>query len=71
MDQPPVRTALGRRGIDQNGDGLIDTFEGFEAAPPRRLIGGRDGTRQTVIDLMQLVRVIQVGVESTATGTGP
>ena len=63
QDQPPVRLPAGGRGIDQNGDGLIDTFEGFEAAPPRRIIGGRDGSRQTVVDLMQLVRVIQVGVD--------
>ena len=63
QDQPPVRLPSGGRGIDQNGDGLIDTFEGFAAAPPRRIIGGRDGSRQTVVDLMQLVRVIQVGVD--------
>ena len=63
LDQPPVRLPAGGRGIDQNGDGLIDSLEGFEAAVPRRIIGRRDGRRQTVVDLMQLVRVIQIGVD--------
>ena len=66
--QPPVRLLAGGRGIDQNGDGLIGTFEGFEAAPPQSIIGGRDGSRQTVVDLMQLVRVIQIGVDVDADG---
>ena len=68
QDQPPVRLPAGGRGIDQNGDGLIESFEGFEAAPPRRIISGRDGIRQTVVDLMQLVRVIEVGVDVDADG---
>jgi pimeloyl-ACP methyl ester carboxylesterase len=63
LDQPPVRLPAGGRGIDQNGDGLIDSLKGFEAAVPRRIIGQRDGRRQTVVDLMQLVRVIQIGVD--------
>ena len=33
----------------------------MSAAPPRDLIGNRDGLRQTVVDLMQLVRVIETG----------
>lgn len=57
----PVTLDAGRRGIDQNGDGLIDTTEGSSAAPPRGIIGSRDGLRQTVIDLMQLTRVIETG----------
>jgi hypothetical protein len=68
QDQPPVRLPAGGRGIDQNGDGLIDRFEGFEAAPPQRIIGGRDGSRQTVVDLMQLVRVIEIGIDVDADG---
>jgi hypothetical protein len=68
QDQPPVRLPSGGRGVDQNGDGLIDTFEGFEAGAPRRIIGGRDGSRQTIVDLLQLVRVIQVGVDVDADG---
>lgn len=53
----------GGRGTDQNGDGVIDTREGIIAAPPHSIIGDRDGFRQTVADLMQLVRTIQVGMD--------
>jgi hypothetical protein len=51
----------GGRGIDQDGNGTIDSTEGVNAAPPQTLIGNRDGLRQTVVDLMQLVRVIHAG----------
>lgn len=37
--------------------------EGLNAAPPRGIIRNRDGFRQTVVDLMQLVRVIEAGVD--------
>ena len=57
----PVTFRAGGRGIDQNGDGTIDSTEGVNAAPPQTLVGNRDGLRQTVIDNMQLVREIQVG----------
>lgn len=54
----------GGRGIDQNNDGAIDTDEGsLVAAGPRAIIYGRDGYLQTVIDTMQLVRVIQQGID--------
>ncbi|HEU4646910.1 MAG TPA: hypothetical protein VFS80_15250 [Burkholderiales bacterium] len=59
----PVVIPAGGRGIDQNGNGIIDSTEGSSAAPPRGIIGSRDGLRQTVADLMQLVRVIQAGVD--------
>lgn len=64
----PVTLPAGGRGIDQNGDGLVDATEGSSAAPPRGIIGSRDGLRQTVIDLMQLVREIQVGVDADGDG---
>lgn len=52
------------RGADQNGDGVYSPLEGVEAAAPRRwTISLRDAHRQTVIDLMQLVRVIEVGMD--------
>jgi hypothetical protein len=54
----------GGRGIDQNGDGTIDATEGVDAAPTKGIISNRDGLRQTTIDLMQLVREIQVGVDA-------
>ena len=52
------------RGIDQNQDGVYSMLEGSEAAAPRTwTISSRDTYRQMVIDLMQLVRVIQVGMD--------
>jgi hypothetical protein len=60
---PPVMLPLGGRGIDQNGDGAIDSTEGVSAAAPFTLIGSRDGLRQTTIDLMQLVKVLEGGVD--------
>jgi len=52
------------RGIDQNGNNVITNPEGHEAAAPRSwTISSRDSHRQTVIDLMQLVRVIEVGMD--------
>jgi len=55
------------RGIDQNGDNVITNTpvpEGSEAAGPWSwTISSRDSNRQTVIDLMQLVRVIELGMD--------
>ena len=52
------------RGADQNGDNIYSPLEGSEAAAPRTwTISLRDAHRQTVIDLMQLVRVIEVGMD--------
>ena len=59
----------GGRSIDQDGDGDFKLTEGVSATPPRGIIGSGDGLRQTVADLMQLVRVIQVGVDVHGTGT--
>jgi hypothetical protein len=64
-----VALPAGGRGVDQNGDHVIDSNEGIEAISPRRLIHDRDGLRQSVADLMQLVRVIQVGMDVDGDGT--
>jgi hypothetical protein len=64
----PVTLPAGGRGIDQNGNGTIDSTEGVNAAAPQTLIGNRDGLRQTVIDLMQLVRVLERGVDVDGDG---
>jgi hypothetical protein len=59
------------RSIDQNADNVIGVTEGSVAARPRAwTIGERDGYRQTAADLMQLVRVIQVGVDADGDGLG-
>ena len=61
----------GGRGIDQNNDPQkqIVADEGFGTAPPRTVIFFADGIRQTVADLMQLVRVIEVGVDVDGDGS--
>ena len=64
----PVVINAGGRGIDQDGNGTIDSTEGVNAAPPRVAIGSRDGLRQTVADLMQLVRQIEVGMDVDGDG---
>ncbi len=65
----PVTLPAGGRGIDQNGNGTIDSTEGVNAAAPQTIISNRDGLRQTVIDLMQLVRVLEGGVDVDGDGT--
>jgi hypothetical protein len=52
------------RGIDQDSNNVITNTEGSEAAAPRSwTISLRDAHRQTVIDLMQLARIIEVGMD--------
>jgi hypothetical protein len=58
-----VTFRAGGRGIDQNGDGTIGTNEGAATPHPRRVIFLSDGFRQTAADLMQLARVIEIGVD--------
>jgi hypothetical protein len=59
----------GGRGIDQDGNGTIDSTEGVNAAGARNIIGSRDGLRQTVVDLMQLVRQLEAGIDVDGDGT--
>jgi virulence factor lipase-like protein len=61
--------SAGGRGMDQNNDRQIAADEGFGTAPPRTVIFFADGIRQTVVDLMQLVRVIEVGVDVDGDGS--
>jgi pimeloyl-ACP methyl ester carboxylesterase len=57
----------GGRGSDQDGNGVIDVDEGLYAGRP--VINRRDGDRQTVVDLMQLIRVIEIGMDVDGDGT--
>ena len=58
------------RGIDQNGDNMIGLTEGTSAAAPRTwTIGARDSDHQNAIDLLQLVRVIEVGMDVDGDGS--
>ena len=69
-DGTSVAIPDGGRGIDQDGNGLIGATEGATAARPRAwTIGERDGYRQNVVDLMQLVRVIEIGVDGDGDGS--
>jgi len=65
-DGTAVTLPAGGRGVDQDGDGAIGALEGIDTAPdgPQALVARRDGIRQTVADLMQLVRQIQVGIDA-------
>jgi hypothetical protein len=65
-----VTLSAGGRGINQGAppDVSIDSTEGSSAVAPNAIVGNRDGLRQTVADLMQLLRVIQVGVDVDGDG---
>jgi hypothetical protein len=63
----PVTIRTGGRGIDSNGDGRIDANEGCVVASPI-FLGTRDCLRQTVVDLMQLVRAIRTGIDVDGDG---
>jgi hypothetical protein len=65
----PVVVPSGGRGIDQDGNGTIDSTEGVGAVGPLSLVSSRDGLRQTVVDLMQLVRQIQAGIDVDGDGS--
>ena len=65
----PVTLTSGGRGIDQDGNGTIDSTEGVSAIGAQSLIGNRDGLRQTVVDLMQLVKELKAGIDVNGDGT--
>ncbi len=65
----PLTFPAGGRGIDQNGNGTIDSTEGVSAVGTNSLISNRDGLRQTVIDLMQLVKEIEAGIDVGGDGS--
>ncbi len=64
----PITFTAGGRGIDQDENNMIGANEGLNTPRPRSAIFFRDGTRQTAVDLMQLVRVIEVGVDVDGDG---
>jgi len=59
----------GGRGVDQNGNGGIDAFEGLFATGAQSDVVVRDGVQQTVADLMQVVRAVQGGVDVDGNGS--
>jgi hypothetical protein len=65
----PVTFPAGGRGIDQNHNHVIDQGEGNSSTAPRTILFNTDGHRQSVADLMQLVREIEVGIDAHGEGT--
>ncbi len=65
----PVVVPAGGRGFDQDGNGAIGSTEGVGAIGANSIISSRDGLRQTVVDLMQLVRQIEVGIDVEGDGS--
>ncbi|HEY6253773.1 MAG TPA: hypothetical protein VI685_27775 [Candidatus Angelobacter sp.] len=64
----PTVLPAGGRGVDQNGDGVIQSTEGLFATGAQSDLGNRDGLQETVADLMQVVRAIQGGVDVNGDG---
>jgi hypothetical protein len=68
-DGTAVQFPSGGRGKDLNEDGIIDDNEGIATfSPTYKTLGVRDTIRQHIVDLMQLVRVIEVGVDVDGDG---
>jgi hypothetical protein len=67
-DGTTVTVPAGGRSIDQNGDGQIAINEGFQADGIHTIRDQYDGYLQTAADLMQLVRVIQTGIDVDGDG---
>ena len=66
--EAPITLPAGGRGIDTNHDGQITSTEGSFALAPRGIIRDRDARIQTAADVMQLVRVIEVGMDVDGDG---
>lgn len=64
-----VSLPSGGRGVDVNGNGTIDNNEGnLTAGRPYALLNFTNAFQQTVVDLLQLVRVIQSGIDVDGDG---
>ena len=64
----PITLPAGGRGLDTNNNGQINSCEGSFALAPRGILRDRDARIQTAADLIQLVRVIQVGMDADGDG---
>ncbi len=65
---PNVTVDAGGRGIDLDGNGLIDGQEGSRPLAPLTSLFNRDGLRQSAVDFMQLVRQVEVGIDVDGDG---
>src|SRR5262249_17890308 len=64
-----VNFLAGGRSFDQNHDHIIDFNEGERTLAPRAILFDTDARRQDTADMMQLVRVIQVGIDVHGDGS--
>ncbi len=65
---PTETFTAGGRGFDQDGNGAIASTEGVNAAGGS-IVSNRDGLRQTVFDLVELVHMLQSVVDVNGDGT--
>jgi hypothetical protein len=65
---PTETFPAGGRGFDQDGNGKIDSTEGVNAAGGS-LISNSDGLSQTTFDLVELVHMLQAGVDVDGNGS--
>jgi dienelactone hydrolase len=65
---PNIIVDAGGRGIDLDGNGLIDGQEGSRPLAPLTALFNRDGLRQSAADFMQLVRQVEVGIDADGDG---
>jgi len=67
---PVVTLPSGGRGLDLDEDGKVGLSEGVGTRPgtPLQPLSSRDGLKQTVADLIQLVRAIRRGVDVDGDG---
>jgi hypothetical protein len=63
-----VEIAAGGRAVDLNRDGTYGSSEGCVLITPPNVFGYRDCSRQTALDIMQLVRAIKAGVDLDGDG---
>ena len=67
-DSPQDCQAWGRS-TDVDGNGTIANAEGAQAGPPKGLLLASQSILQSTIDYMQLVRVIEAGIDIDGNGT--
>ena len=56
------------RGLDIDGNGAIDVFEGCLVVAGAQVVAARDCIRQTALDDAQLIRAIQAGIDLNGDG---
>ena len=65
----PVTFPSGGRSLDADGDGAIGASEGQNPGAPYTLLASRPAVWQMVADLLQLVRVVETGLDADGDGT--